>query len=461
MMPATSRPPSDRALVSGEGRAVARATTRREPPTPTRRALRREQAKGLMLVVLFVFGLGGWAAIADLEGAVVANGLVVVDSEVKLVQHPNGGVIGEVAVVDGQRVAEGDLIVRLDETVERANLALVQKQLDEAVGMRSRLEAERDGRPEITFPDVFLARAGDPVVARIVAEEQRLFQSRIKGREGQKAQFRERIAQLKEQIAGTDGQQRAKRKELGYIAEEKVGVQELVTKKLLPVTRLSALNRDEARLLGEAEQLHSASAQSKGRIAETELQILQLDQDARTEVLRDLREVQGKIGDLEERLIAARDRIRRIDVRAPQAGIVHQLAVHTVGGVIGPRDVIAQIVPVDQTLAVEAKVSPRQIDQVFIGQNAFLRLTALNQRTTPELHGLVTRVGANVVQEKDGVQDFLIRASLPEDQLARIGGAKVVPGMPVEVHMRTESRSALSYLLKPLIDSFHRIGRER
>jgi HlyD family secretion protein len=436
-------------------------TTYRQPATSTRGSLRREQTKGLALVGLFVFGLGGWAALADLEGAVIANGIVVVDSEVKVVQHPNGGIVGEIAVVDGQKVAEGDLILRLDETIERANLGLVQKQLDEATGQRARLEAERDGRSDVVYPDAFLARAAEPGVARIIAEERRLFQSRVKGRDGQKAQLRERIAQLKEQIAGTDGQQRAKRKEIGYIAEEKVGVQELVGKKLLPVTRLSALNRDEARLLGEAEQLHASSAQSKGRIAETELQILQLDQDARTEVLRDLRDVQGKIGDLEERLIAARDRIRRIDVRAPQAGVVHQLAVHTIGGVIGPRDVIAQIVPLDQTLAIEAKVAPRQIDQVYIGQDAFLRLTALNQRTTPQLTGQVTRVGANVVQEKDGAQDFVIRVSLPEDQMARLGGARVVPGMPAEVHMRTETRSALSYLLKPLIDSFHRIGRER
>lgn len=424
--------------------------------------IRRDQLRALGVVGLLVLGFGGWAATSDLTGAVIASGKVVVDGEVRKVQHPWGGRVDRIFVHDGMSVAAGAPLARLNDTVDLANRDLLAKQIDEAEGRRARLEAERDGRAAIDFPASLLDRRTDPQVAHIVGGETTLFESRRAGRDGQKAQLRERITQLGEEIAGLEGQTAAKKRELGYIALEKKGVEDLVVKKLVPITRLNALQRDEARLVGETDQLRAGIAQARGKIAEIELQIGQLDQDTRTEALRDLREVQGRIGELSERRIAAEDRLAMVEIRAPTAGIVHAMTIHTVNGVIAAGEVVAEIVPVDDALAVEARIAPNEIDQVAIGQTAFLRLTAFNQRTTPELEGVVARVGASLSQDREGgPQYYAVRISIPDAELHRLGGLRLVPGMPVETHMRTEARTALSFLLRPLFDSMHRAGRER
>lgn len=434
----------------------------RPASVPILEAIRRERLRGLAALALLFVGFGGWAATSELAGAVIAAGSFVVEGDVKKIQHQTGGTVAEIRAQDGQTVGAGEVLLRLDETVDQANLTLLVKQIDEAEGRRARLEAERDGAASIAFPSDLTARRSDAWVARILDGETTLFDSRAKGRQGQKSQLRERITQLGEEIAGFEGQIAAKKRELGFIGSEKKGIEELVAKKLVPITRLNALQRDEARLLGEVEQLRAGIAQSRGKTAEIELQILQLDQDARTDVLKDLRELQGKIGDLVERRVAAEDRLRKIEIRAPIAGVVHQMTVHTIGGVIAPGEVFAQIVPATATLAVEARVSPHDIDQVAPGHRVFVRMTSLNQRTTPELEGTVSRIGANLTQEKDGSPPFYaVRVEIPEVQLDRLGKVRLVPGMPAEVHIRTESRTALSYLLKPLLDSMARAGREK
>jgi HlyD family secretion protein len=329
-------------------------------PDP-RRAIRRLNLIGFALAVLLVGGVGGWAATSQLSGAVIAPGTIVVESSVKKVQHPSGGVVGEILVKEGDTVDEGQVLLRLDDTVTRSTLGVVRSQLDEAQAREARLLAERDDADVVVFVASLTARRAEPAVATAIAGEARLFESRRNARTGQRSQLRERVAQTNEEIRGLSAQQAAKESELDLIAKELVGVAELYQKNLVSISRFMALQRDQTKLQGERGQLIADSARARGKISETELQIIQLDQDFRTEVLKDLRETQGKIAELKEKLTAAEDQLKRIDLRAPQAGIVHQLSVHTVGGVIANGETVMQIVPRADELVVEAKVSPNDI----------------------------------------------------------------------------------------------------
>jgi HlyD family secretion protein len=427
----------------------------------TDRSLRSHLLLGLSTLVLLGGGVGGWAATAELSGAIVAAGSVVVDTNVKKVQHPTGGVVGEIRVKDGDRVKAGDLVVRLDETITRANLAVITKGLDELAARQGRLEAERDGLSVIRVREELKARSADPDIAGLIGGEQRHFELRAQARAGQKAQLKERVDQLKEQIEGLKLQTTAKAEEIKLIKDELVGVEELWRKSLIPITRVTALKREETRLTGERGQLISNTAQTKGRIGETELQIIQIDQDLRSEVAKELREIQAKTAELVERKVAAEDQLKRIDIRAPQAGFVHQLNVHTVGGVITPGDPLMLVVPEADDLAIEVKVAPQDIDQLHIGQGAVLRLSAFNQRTTPEIKGRVSRVAADLTQDqKTGIAFYTVRVAAAEGEMARLQGLKLVPGMPVEAFIQTGERTALSYLMKPLSDQLSRAWRE-
>jgi HlyD family secretion protein len=426
-----------------------------------RQSINRHTRIALGGVALLVFGLGGWAWMTELSGAVVAPGMVVVDSHVKKVQHPTGGVIGEILARDGDRVRSGDVVIRLDETVARANLSMVSKSIDEMTARRARLEAERDGAKAIRFPAELTTRSDDIEVGELMGSERKLFDSRREARAGQKSQLQERVAQLAEQIDGTKLQASAKADEIDLIASELVGVQELWKKNLVPITRVNSLKREETRLRGERGQLISTIAQAKGKISETELQIMQIDQDLRSEVSTELREVQAKIAELVERKVAADDQLKRIDIRAPQDGIVHQSTVHTVGGVIGPGDALMLVMPEGDKLSIEVKVAPQDIDQLRQGLDTVLRLSAFNQRTTPEIKGQVTRIAADLVtDERSGMSHYPVRIAVSEGEYERLGAATLLPGMPVEGFIQTGYRTVFSYLTKPLADNMARAFRE-
>jgi HlyD family secretion protein len=417
---------------------------------------------GLATTFLLVGGLGGWAATSELAGAVLASGTVVVDSNVKKVQHPTGGVVAEIRVRDGDKVKAGDLVVRLDETITRANLGVIVSQLNELAVRQARLKAERDGTDHVAVPRGLAARMSDPEIAEILAGERVLFESRRAARNGQRLQLAERIGQLHEQIAGFQAQHRAKFKEFDLMHHELVEVEKLWTTKLVPLSKVIALRRDAARIEGELAQLVATVAQAKAKITETELQIIQIDQDLRTEVMKDLRESQAKVAELVERRTAAEDQLKRVDIRAPQDGNVHQLNVHTVGGVINHSEPIMLIVPEGDTLAIEARIAPQDIDHVRAGQPAFVRFTAFNQRTTPEFNGEVSRVAADLTREPQANQAYYVaRISLPDAETRRLGQLKLVPGMPAEVFIRTDERSVLSYLIKPLRDQVAKAFVER
>ncbi|KRP94367.1 hemolysin secretion protein D [Bradyrhizobium yuanmingense] len=417
---------------------------------------------GLAIVVVLVVGLGGWASTVLISGALIAPGQIVVESNVKKVQHPTGGVVGEVRARDGDLVKSGDIVVRLDDTVTKANLAIVTKNLDAAQVRAARLQAEQRGLDRIEFPQGLIERTGDPDVKALLAAETKLFEVRVNGRTGQKAQLRERITQLNEEIAGLSAQEKAKDQEIALVLNELTGVRELYEKRLVQISRLTQLERDSARLNGERAQYIAARAQAKGKITETELQIIQIDKDVVSEVSKDLRETNDKIGELIERKVAAEDQLRRVDIRAPQDGMVLQSTVHTIGGVVTAGDTLMLIVPQTDDLQVEAKVNPVDIDKLQIGQKTLLRLSAFNQRTTPELNGVVSRVSPDVTtDQRTGQGYYTIRVSMPPEEIARLGDVKMIPGMPVEAFVQTGDRTMLSYLMKPFHDQLMRAFREK
>jgi HlyD family secretion protein len=432
----------------------------RAPALDSSRSIRRHVMAGLIIVLVLGGGVGGWAATVTLSGALIAQGQVVVDSNVKKVQHPTGGIVGELRVRDGDRVKQGDVVVRLDDTVTRANLAIVNKGLNELYARRARLESERDGLAAVRFPDELLARADDPDVASLLDGERKLFDLRSSARNGQKAQLRQRVEQLGEEIRGLKAQRDSKEKEIKLIVREKEGVHDLWKQKLVPLTKLTQIERDETRLEGEAGQLIAQTAQVGGKIAETELQIIQIDRDLSSEVAKETREIEGKIGEFVERKVTAEDQLKRIEIRAPQDGTVFQSNVHTVGGVITAGDAIMMVVPEADSLTVEAKVNPQDIDQVREGQSSLLRFSAFNQQTTPEIYGKVTRISADAsTDQRTGATYYTVRIAMPAEEVAKLGEVRIVPGMPVEAFIQTGDRTMISYLTKPLRDQVMRMFR--
>jgi len=429
---------------------------------PSRRSIRGHLLAASLIAGLLVVGLAGWARTTQLAGAVIANGVVVVDSDVKKVQHPTGGTIGELRVRDDQLVQSGEVLVRLDDTQTKANLGVFTTNLDELYARQARQEAEKEGADSITFPDDLLAReATDPAVAHIVEGERKLFNFRAEARAGQKAQLRERTSQLREEVDGVAEQIEAKTKEIGLIQQELKGILELWDKQLVPYSRVTSLQRDQARLEGERGELIASRASTSGKIAEVELQIIQVDQDLRSKVAEELSEVRAKIAELSERKIAAEDQLRHVDIRSSQTGRVHQLTVHTVGGVISPGETIMLIVPENDTLSIEARVLPNDIDQVSTDQPVLLRFSAFNQRTTPQLDGTVRWIAADLTQDQHtNTSYYTVRIRVADAEIARLRGLKIIPGMPVEAFIQTGSRTVLSYLVKPLTDQIMRSFRE-
>lgn len=433
-----------------------------------RRAIRRLNIAGFTAVAVAVGGAGGWAATTHIAGAVVAGGNLVVESNTKKVQHNTGGIVAQIFVREGDPVEAGQVVVRLDDILTRATLGIVQSQLEVFQAREARLIAERDGAPTITFPEFLLARRAEPNVGSAILGEETLFESRRKSREGQRAQLRERVHQTENEIRGLTSQHQAKEKEIELIGQELEGVAELFKKNLVSIVRYMALQRDKTKLDGERGQFVADMARARGKIAETEIQIIQLEQDFRTEVLKDMRESQAKIAELQERVNAAQDELRRIDIRAPQSGIVYQLAVHTVGGVIGRGDTIMQVVPRADALIVEVKISPTDVDQVVLGASVHVRIMAGNRRTMPDLDGTVIHVGPDLTRDQQQTQTgaaaqayYLVRIRLAAGEIKRLGDLHLLPGMPAEVYIRTHDRTPLDYLLKPLAEQLARTFRER
>ena len=408
---------------------------------------------GSALVAILVFGLGGWAATGKIVGAVIAEGSVAIDSNVKKVQHPTGGVVGQLYVHDGDHVTAGQLLIRLDETASRADLEIVRKALNGLYARRARLAAELDGADAVAVPPQFADTGDDPDVKDALVSERKLFEARRKARLGQQDQLKQRIGQLDEEVAGINAQKQGNDKEVALIEQELQGTRDLWKKNLVPLNRLTTLEREEARLQGQGGQMIASAAATKDKIAETQLQILQIDQDLASDVAKDLRETDGKIGEYVERKVAAEDRLKRTDIRAPQDGIVFQSTANTIGGVITAGDPIMLIVPESDQLTVEVKIDPKDIEQIRLGQPAVLRFSAFSLGTTPEVNGTVSRIAADAsTDQRTGQSYYLVRIAMPGDAVGNLGELKLTPGMPVEAFIQTSERTLLSYLVKPLHD---------
>lgn len=424
-------------------------------------SLSRHLRWGSLSLVVLLGGSLTWALCTQLSGAVVATGVVAVEGSVKTIQHPTGGVVAELLIKEGQTVAAGDVLLRLDATLPAASQAIVSKSLNQAWARLARLEAERDNASEVPLPKELLTRMNVEEAKAVMAIEQQLFFDRRASRDGQKKQLRERIQQLNETIAGHDIQQKTKQEEIELIDSEYQAVKKLFDKGMMTLDRVNALARGIARLRGERGQLMASIAEARGKIAETELQRLQVDQTFRSEVSQELRDLLARQGELIEREITASDQLKRIDITSPIAGRVQQLAVHTIGGVISPAEGLMQIVPADDELLVEAKISAQDIDQLTVGQSAILRLSAFNRSTTPELTGTVVRLSADLIQdERTGIGFYRAGIRIPQSELAKLQGLALVPGMPVESMIQTGSRNVMSYLLKPISDHAQRAFRE-
>jgi HlyD family secretion protein len=431
-------------------------------PANAARSIRTHLTLGLLVVVILAVGLGGWGSTAQISGALIAPGFVVVDSNVKRVQHPTGGVVGELRARDGDVVKAGDVLIRLDETITRASLAIITKGLNALWARGARLDAELEGVDHVVFPIELTSRKHDRDAVAAMASETKLFETRRTSRSGQRAQLRERVAQLNLEIDGLLAQERAKAREIELIHKELDGVRSLFARNLVQVSRLTALERDAARLEGDRGQFIAAMAATRGKMAETELQILQIDKDLGSEVSKELREINDKIGELVERRITAEDQLRRIEIRSPLDGIVLQSTAHTVGGVIAAGDTVMLIVPQTDSLSVEARINPQDIDQVRVGQKVLLRMSAFNQRTTPEIIGDVARVSPDITtDQRTGQSHYTVRLAISPDEIARLGEVRIIPGMPVEAFIQTGERTLLSYLAKPLHDQLQRAFREK
>lgn len=425
------------------------------------RSIRLHLLAGVLAGVVLVGGATAWASVTVLSGAVVAPGQFVVESYVKSVQHPTGGVVGEILVGEGDRVTAGDVLMRLDATQAHASLSIVTKRLDEMRARLARLEAERDDAENISFPSDMTARLDNADVASALRSEARLFEFRKAARAGSRAQLLERIAQYQHEIEGLKAQEAAYAQGIEVLNSEISSLSLLRQQGVVSDQRLNGLKTQIATFGGERGEKIAYQAQVYGRIAETRLQILQIEQDLKSEVGRELREVQAQIGEYVERRVSAEDTLKRIDILAPQSGTVHQLAVHTVGGVVGPAEKIMSIVPDEQDLVLEAQIAPKDIDQISLGQAAQLRMSALNQRTTPQLLAHVSRIPADLsTNERTGVSYYIVRLKVDSGELPKLENQRLVPGMPAEALIKTEERSALSYFLKPLVDQISRAFRE-
>lgn len=417
---------------------------------------------GFAVIASLVLGTVLWGARTSLAGAVIAPATVVVDSSVKKVQHQTGGIVGEIKVRNGDRVNAGDLLIHLDDTQTRANLQIITNQINEFSARIARLEAERDDSETISFPPDFANHTDDPGIKEIINGENVLFTNRRTSLTGQKKQLRERGEQFQDEIDGLTAQRAAKAKEIKLIEDEIESLSDLEERRLVTSAKMISLRREAARLNGEHAQLASAIAQAKGRIAEVEIAILQREQEFKTEVSRDMREAQTKLAELNERRIAAEDQLKRIDILSPATGYVHELAIHTVGGVVTPGEPIMLIVPDDDLMTLEARVAPRDREQVIAGAEATIRFAAFNTRTTPIINGKVSVIAADLTEDRrTGLSYYLVRISIPEVELRKLPDVKLVPGLPADVQIRTEDRTALSYLLKPIEDQFAKAFRER
>ncbi len=425
------------------------------------RSLHQHIVIAFSVIALLVIGLGAASLLFKVNGAVIAPGRVVVESNVKRVQHAEGGIVQEIHVRDGQIVEAGDKLLRIDGTLVAANHAVILQRLLELNAQEARLKAERDAQPDLIVSAELSAMLEHPESAAILEGQRALMAARLQARDGRKAQLEEQIAQFEEQARARGAQRDAKAEEIALIADELADLSDLLDKGLVERSRVTALMRDKAALDGGYGGFVAEIAGIGQAIAERRIQILQVDEDMRAEVVAELQAVRAEIAELTEQRVAVEERLGRVEIRAPRSGTVHQLAVHTVGGVIAAGEDLMVIVPKADLLVVEAQVAPTDIDQLVLAQEAVVRLSGFDQRRTPELKAEILTVSPDLVEDQQsGLSYYQVRLAIPEAEIARLDGRELIPGMPVEAFVQTGERTIMSYLVKPVTDHIAYAFRE-
>lgn len=425
-------------------------------------SMKRYQLAGGLAIVLVLGSLGAWATFSNISGAVIASGTIVVESNTKRIQHLEGGIVAEILVEEGDTVAAGDPLLRLDSTDAQAEFSILDAARLELLAKIARLQAERDFSKDVVFDKDLMSRQADPEIAALLLGQRRLLQTQNAAIQGRLNQLDERIAQYDDEIKGLVAQQAAKDAQAAFITEELSDIASLIARGLVPKSRVSSLQREQARLGGESGQLSSEMAQVSGRISETRLQAIQITDDFRARALDELRDAEAQMSEYRERRNAVSARLRRTDIVAPRSGLVHELSVTTIGAVLAPGETVMQLVPKGDALVVEARVRPQDIDQISTGQSALLQFPNADSRLTPQINGVVTRISADLNQPGGNEAPFYkVRLRLAEAEETKLGQLVLRPGMPVEAFLQTSERSPLNYFLKPFSDQLRHAFREK
>ena len=429
------------------------------------KGVNRQAAAGLAAAGLMVAATGSWAALGTIQDAVMAPGTVVVNSQKKKVQHPDGGLVAEIFVEEGQHVDAGSIMFRLDGKQLSADMGTVRRRIFELAAKKWRLLSERDGLTELGIwvpPSSTGQVSEDADLAAIVTGQRRLFETKQQVLKQQELQLRERIYQLEQQVEGLNSVEVARKQQLSIARDELTKLSELAKKGLVPMTRWTPVQRDEAGLVGELGQTEAEKAKVRGQIAEVKLKLIEIKQGYRKEALDELQAVEGELSQLVEKRLALETKLQRLDIRAPVSGRIQELALHTVGGVVGAGNTLAYIIPDNDELVIDAMIQPKEIDRVHQGATARVRFTSFDRTTTPELVGHIVWISPDQeVVSENRAPAFKVRIALNGEELERLGGSAIGPGMEAEVMLTGTQRTVLSFLLKPMTDQLQRTFRER
>lgn len=423
---------------------------------------RKSVVLGGVTAAVLVLGFGLWSVLSEISGAIVASGQIEVSQNRQIVQHPDGGVVAEIAVKDAQAVKAGDLLIRLDGALVKSELAIVEGQLFEVMARSVRLTAERDDADMPVFSGELAELAKTrPEVAELIEGQRSLFLARRESVLKQSEQLQKRSAQIASQIEGVDAQVAALVEQLSLIQQELTDQRTLLEKGLAQSSRVLALEREAARLQGSVGELKSSRAQAEGRSTEVELEVLRLAAVRREEANTQLRDIGAKVLELAERRRALIEQIARLEIRAPVSGTVLGLAVTTPQSVVRPAEPLMYLIPQDRPLVINAQVQTIHVDEVHVGQKVRVMFPAFSSRTTPELWGRVVTLSADaLVDERAQMAFYKAEIVLDPGELERLEGLTLIPGMPVEAFIETGARSPLAYLLKPFTDYFTAAFRE-
>ena len=423
---------------------------------------RRPLLVGFITIFALVVGFGGWSMLTTIDGAVVSPGVIEVDQNRQVVEHPDGGVVAEIHVVEAQRVTAGDLLIRLDGSLLQSEFAIVEGQLFEAMAHRDRLEAERDGLPAPVFTgEIADLAATRPEVAELIDGQNKLFSARLETFQAQQDQLGHRKQEALAQVDGIKAQLAATQVQLDILAPQLADQQKLLDQGLTQTSRVRDLQTQQASLRGNLGEMQGNQAQAEGRATEVELQKIQLGSQRREDANSQLRDLGPQALEMAEKRRSLAEQVARLDIRAPMSGIVLGLAVTAPKSVVRAAEPILYIIPQDRPLVIVAQVSPIHVDEIRVGETVRVSFPAFSSRSTPQLSGKLINISADALSDsKSGATYYRAEISLDDGELARLGHQNLIPGMPVQAFIETEERTPMAYLLKPFTDYFRLAFRE-